>query len=288
MRKKFNKSYQERIKYVKKFFKRVWEVLNQPEIAILPGQLAFFVMLSLVPIITLIGYGASFFGVSIDTIINTLKANFSSGVAEMMIPIISGEVIDLKLVIMFILMFYIASNGANSIIVISNEIYNVKQSSWIKRRLKAIFLTIAIVILILFLLLVPAFGTKIIDAVDYFNIKSTLVSILEIMQGPISWVIIFIFIKVIYTISPNKALPSSRLNIGTAFTTVGWVISTELYSYYVNNFAHYDIFYAGLSNIAVLMLWIYLLSYIFVIGISLNSKVELEELEITGSILNKK
>ncbi|MDD4706491.1 MAG: YhjD/YihY/BrkB family envelope integrity protein [Bacilli bacterium] len=288
MRKKFNKSYQERIKYVKKFFKRVWEVLNQPEIAILPGQLAFFVMLSLVPIITLIGYGASFFGVSIDTIINTLKANFSSGVAEMMIPIISGEVIDLKLVIMFILMFYIASNGANSIIIISNEIYNVKQSSWIKRRLKAIFLTIAIVILILFLLLVPAFGTKIIDAVDYFNIKSTLVSILEIMQGPISWVIIFIFIKVIYTISPNKALPSSRLNIGTAFTTVGWVISTELYSYYVNNFAHYDIFYAGLSNIAVLMLWIYLLSYIFVIGISLNSKVELEELEITGSILNKK
>lgn len=288
MRERFKKTYKNRIKYVKKFFKRVWEVLSQPEIAILPGQLAFFVMLSLVPIITLIGYGASFFGISIDTIINTLKDNFSSGVADMMIPIISGKVIDLKLVIVFILMFYIASNGANSIIIISNEIYNVKQSSWLKRRLKAIFLTIAIVILILFLLLVPAFGTKIIDAVDYFNIKSTLANILEILQGPISWVIIFIFIKVIYTISPDKALPSSRLNIGTAFTTVGWVISTELYSYYVNNFAHYDIFYAGLSNIAVLMLWIYLLSYIFVIGISLNSKVELEELEITGSIYNKK
>lgn len=288
MRERFKKTYKNRIKYVKKIFKRVWEVLGQPEIAILPGQLAFFVMLSLVPIITLIGYGASFFGISIDTIINTLKDNFSSGVADMMIPIISGKVIDLKLVIVFILMFYIASNGANSIIIISNEIYNVKQSSWLKRRLKAIFLTIAIVILILFLLLVPAFGTKIIDAVDYFNIKSTLANILEILQGPISWVIIFIFIKVIYTISPDKALPSSRLNIGTAFTTVGWVISTELYSYYVNNFAHYDIFYAGLSNIAVLMLWIYLLSYIFVIGISLNSKVELEELEITGSIYNKK
>ncbi|MDD2409674.1 MAG: YihY/virulence factor BrkB family protein [Bacilli bacterium] len=288
MREKFNKTYKQRIKYVKKFFKRVWEILGQSEIAILPGQLAFFVILSLVPIITLIGYGASFFGISIDTIINILKDNFSSGVAEMMIPIISGEVIDLKLVIMFILMFYIASNGADSIIIISNEIYNVKQSSWIKRRLKAIFLTIAIVILILFLLLVPAFGTKIIDAVDYFNIKSTLVNILEIMQGPISWVIIFIFIKVIYAISPDKALPSSRLNIGTAFTTVGWVIATEFYSYYVDHFAHYDIFYAGLSNIAVLMLWIYLLSYIFVIGISLNSKVELEELEITGSILNQK
>lgn len=284
MRKRVKTTFKKRINNIKSFFKRVWEILCQPEIAILPGQLAFFVILSLVPIITLIGYGASFFGISIDTIIKTLEANFSSGVTEMMIPIISGQAIDLKLLIMFIVMFYVASNGADSIIIVSNEIYNVRQSSWLKRRIKAIFLTIAIVILILFVLLVPAFGSKIIDAVDYFNIKSTLANILEIMQGPISWVIIFIFIKVIYTISPDRPQPAARLNIGAIFTTFGWVITTEIYSYYIYHFARYDLFYAGLSNIAVLMLWIYFLSYIFVIGMSLNSKVEFEELEITGSI----
>lgn len=284
MRKKDRTTTKKRINNIKCFFKRVWEILCQPEIIILPGQLAFFVILSLVPIITLIGYGASFFGISIDTIVKTLEANFSPGVTEMMIPIISGQAIDLKLVIMFIVMFYVASNGADSIIIVSNEIYNIKQSSWIKRRIKAIFLTIAIVVLILFVLLVPAFGTKIINAVDYFNIKSTLANILEIMQGPISWVIIFIFIKIIYTISPDRPQPSARLNFGAIFTTVGWVITTQIYSYYISHFARYDLFYAGLSNIAILMLWIYLLSSIFVIGMSLNSKVELEELEITGSI----
>lgn len=276
-----NKQY---LKKTKKFFLNVWDIMWKPEMAILPGQLAFFVILSLVPIITLIGYGASFFNISVDSIMGLLEANFSKGIVNLIEPIISGDTIDLKLLIMFGVMFYIASNGADSIIVASNEIYNIKQTSWIKRRFKAILLTFVIVILILFVMLVPAFGTKIIDAVDYFNIKSTIASVLEIIQGPISWLIIFSFIKIIYTISPDKPVPTSGVNFGAVFSTVGWVIATYLYSYWINNFASYDIFYAGLSNIAVLMLWIYILSYIFVIGMILNHRALEAEMEITGSL----
>ncbi|MDD2208120.1 MAG: YihY/virulence factor BrkB family protein [Bacilli bacterium] len=276
-----NKKY---LKKTKKFFLNVWDIMGKPEMAILPGQLAFFVILSLVPIITIIGYGASFFNISVDSIMGLLEANFSKGIVNLIEPIISGDTIDLKLLIMFGVMFYIASNGADSIIVASNEIYNIKQTSWIKRRFKAILLTFVIVILILFVMLVPAFGTKIIDAVDYFNIKSTIASVLEIIQGPISWLIIFSFIKIIYTISPDKPVPTSGVNFGAVFSTVGWVIATYLYSYWINNFASYDIFYAGLSNIAVLMLWIYILSYIFVIGMILNHRALEAEMEITGSL----
>ena len=274
----------ERLNRIKKFILNVWKIMWRPEMAVLPGQLAFFVILSLVPIITLIGYGASFFDISVGTIIKVIEANFGADITQLILPIIGGKSIDLNLLLMLGLMFYVASNGADSIIVASNQIYNIKQSSWIKRRIKALFLTIMIVILVLFVLLVPAFGSKIIDTVDYFNMKSTLANILEIMQGPISWLIMFVFIKIIYTISPDRAQPSSRVNLGAIFTTAGWIIATAIYSYYIKNFAEYKLFYAGLSNIAILMLWIYFLSFIFVIGMSLNSKFELEELEITGTI----
>lgn len=280
--------FKRRIENIKKFILKVWKILGRTEMTVLPGQLAFFVILSLVPIITLIGYGATYFGLSMDSIVGILNANFSKPIVDMILPIIGGKAIDIQLLIMFCTMFYIASNGADSIIIASNEIYNIKQSSWIKRRIKAILLTFVIVALVLFVLLVPAFGNKIIDAVDYFNIKSTLVNILEILQGPISWLIMFIFIKIIYTISPDKPLPSSGVNFGAIFTTTGWVITTAIYSYYINNFARYDLFYAGLSNIAVLMLWIYFLSYIFVIGMSLNHEVLEAEMEITGSLIKDK
>ncbi len=273
-----------RLVKIKQFFLNVWDILGKPEMVILPGQLAFFVILSLVPIITIIGYGASFFDISIDAVVNFLESNFSKEVIKLIVPIISGDALDFKLLIMFGIMFYIASNGADSVIIASNEIYQIKQTTWIKRRFKSILLTFIIVTLMLFILLVPVFGSKIIDAVDYFNMKSTLASILEIIQGPVSWVIMFVFIKIIYTIAPDKPVPSSGVNLGAIFTTIGWIIMTYIYSYWITHFASYDIFYAGLSNIAILMLWIYFLSYIFVIGMILNHRTLEKELEITGSL----
>ncbi len=288
MKKQTIKIAKEKWASIKKFLINIWHILCEPEMAILPGQLAYFLILSLVPIITLIGYGASFFNISMDSIIQIVKDNFSAGVVNTIVPIISGKSMDYKIVIMLIVMFYFASNGAASIIVTSNEIYDIKQTTWIKRRIKAIGLTLIIVLLYLFILLVPAFGTKIINAIDYFNIKSMIATILGIMQGPISWLIIFLFIKVIFTIAPDKKIKSSRVNAGAMFTTVGWVLTTYIYSYYISHFAHYDLFYAGLSNIAVLMLWIYFLSYILVIGLSLTGIIEKEDDEKLTKTIAKK
>ena len=149
-----------RLLKIKQFFLNVWDILGKPEMVILPGQLAFFVILSLVPIITIIGYGASFFDISIDAVVNFLEENFSREVIKSIVPIISGDALDFKLLIMFGIMFYIASNGADSVIIASNEIYQIKQSSWLKRRFKAILLTFIIVTLMLFILLVPVLVLK--------------------------------------------------------------------------------------------------------------------------------
>lgn len=268
----------------KKFIIKVYNILNKPEMAVLPGQLAFSIILSLVPIITLIGYGASYFNISMDSIIVMLKSNFSDNIVDMIVPIISGNSIDINLIMVLISMLYFASNGPSSIIYVTNEIYGIPQTSWIKRKIKAIIMTFLIIILYLFILLVPAFGEMIIDAIDYFNIKSILSSILAIMQGPISWIIIFIFIKLIFTISPNRSIEPVRINIGAIFTSVGWIVATDIYSYYVSHFAKYDIFYAGLSSVMVLMLWIYFLSYILVIGLSLTIDIKDEDLPIDKRI----
>ena len=283
MKNNITKKTKEYFKKIKKFIKKVYKILCKPEMNVLPGQLAFSLILSLVPIITLIGYGASFFGISMDSLIDIVKNNFDSKIANMIVPIISGDSIDLKLIITFGIMFYFASDGATSIIYSANEIYKVEQTSWLKRKIKAIALTFLIVILFLFILLVPVFGQKIINAIDILNIKSILSPILMLLKGPISWIVVFLFIKIIFTISPDKNIESSRINIGALFTTVGWILTTTIYGFYIKNFANYDLFYAGLSNIAVLMLWIYFLSYILVIGLCLTAGID-SKMEKTGSI----
>ena len=45
-----------------------------------------------------------------------------------------------------------------------------------------------------------------------------------------------------------------------------------IYSFWINNFSNYDIFYGSLSNLAILMLIMYFLAFVFVIGIGINVK----------------
>ena len=74
MKKKVNTIIEKRKTNITKFLKDVWVILNKPYMMALPGQIAFFLILSLVPIVTLIGYGASLFNISIDSIIELIKA----------------------------------------------------------------------------------------------------------------------------------------------------------------------------------------------------------------------
>ena len=70
--------------------------------------------------------------------------------------------------------------------------------------------------------------------------------------------------------APDEHIPSSWTTKGSLFTTIGILIVTYLYSLYVTYVAHYDVLYGGLAHFVILMIWLYLLSYIVVIGIAFN------------------
>lgn len=280
------KLFKKNKKYIKDFFSKVWEIIFKPETLILPGQLAFFVILSVVPIVSIITWIGATLGISIETVSDLLGKVFTSVNFDMFLPSIVVSGAGINDVIVLIVMFYIAANGTNSIIVASNQIYGIEQSNYIKRRFKAMWMTMLLCVLYIFILIVPLLGNKIMSSFDYFGVKSIIDPILTIVRGPITWVVIFLFVKSIYVIAPDKDV-DHKVNLGAVFTTVFWVILTYIYSAWINNFASFNTYYGGLSNIAVLMLWIYWLCYVFVIGMCLNVKVENEELEKTGIIKNK-
>lgn len=274
------------LKRFKEFIQKVLNVISRPEMAVLPGQLAFFFVLSVVPIVTLITYGASFLHLPLDFISNFITKAFGGEVATLIAPMISATNIDFSFFFTLIVGYYIASNGAASIIVSSNAIYGVPDTDFIRRRLKAMIMTIFIVFLFLFILIVPVFGQNIIDMIRFVNmnpaITKTIVFSFHLLKGPLAWFIMFCFIKILYTMAPDRRIASSNVNFGALFTTIMWVIVTAGYSYYINHFANYTVFYGGLANIVMLMLWVYFLAYIFVIGMALNYKEEVIKLEKTG------
>lgn len=272
---------------VKEFFDNFIKVLKRPEMAILPGQLAFFFVLAIVPTITLISYGASLLNLSTDVIYDFLANAFSEDIAAMLLNV-PESASGVGLVITMIVGYYTASNGPASIIITSNAIYGEKQTGFFKRRLKSIIMTIFLVLLFIFMLIVPVFGDKIIELFEYVDLNSSITdkvtTIIRLLQGPVTWLIMYFFIKILYTIAPNKRIKSKNVGYGAIFTSISWIIITYGYSFYINNIAYYSTFYGSLANIVMLMIWIYILAYVFTIGMALNYRKEEVELEKTGSI----
>ena len=149
-------------------------------------------------------------------------------------------------------------------------------------------MTIFIIFLFLFLLIVPVFGNQIVEIISSANlngvITNNIILIYNIIKGPITWLIMFMFIKIIYTLAPDRKMPSKNVNTGAIFTTFAWAIVTEIYSFYITNYAAYDVFYGSLANIVILMIWFFILAYVFTVGMALNYREEKIKLEKTGEI----
>ena len=264
------------IEKAKRVVKRLLNILVKPQMLILPGQLAFFFLLAVVPMITLILYGASLFHFSYDFIGNFLLKAFGGEIKDLIMPIIEEIKFTPNFVILVVISFLAASAGTSSLIITSNQLYQCENTSYLKRKIKSLIMTFILIILILFLLLIPAFGDRFIEMIKYVNMNETVTAvitfIINLSKGPVSWLLIFLLIKIIYTLAPDTDIPSRATTKGAIFTTLGFVIATGLYSFYVSHFAHYDILYGGLSHFVVLMLWFYIIAYVIVIAIAINAE----------------
>ena len=260
---------------VKKYFEKLIAILRKPEMTILPANIAFYFVLALIPLFTIIIFLASSFSISADAIINIVNDIFPNAVSNTVISVITTESVSSHLNILLIVAFVIATNGTHAIVVSSNQLYKVEKSDKIKDRIKAIILLIIILMLLLFLIAVPILGRQILELLKNISaLENTIPKLILLYNGlkwPMTFLVIYFNLKLVYAISPSKQIDSADTTEGAFFTTTCWVIATALFSYYVNHFARYDAIYGNLSTIIILMIWIYALSYIFVLGMAINT-----------------
>ncbi|MBQ2640334.1 MAG: YihY/virulence factor BrkB family protein [Bacilli bacterium] len=272
-----------------RFVKKVIKVASKPEMRVLPGQLAFFFFLSTIPLVALIGAIVANFSIPVAEMQRFIHIMLPDSVAEFLFSIKSYTTINFNIIIFFIIAFILASNGTHSMIITSNEVYKIESSHYIRRRLKAIGMVFILVGVLVFLMLVPAYGDTIFKILYEFTDSDSLIqllhSIYRIFKYPLSVVVIYFNIKLLYVMAPDKKIKSRSTTKGALFTTISWIIATEIYMFYVNKFAAYDLFYGSISNVIVLLLWMYILSYFFVLGIALNvSGTKEEDIERTRKI----
>ena len=258
----------------REFVRKAIAIIKRPDMRILPGQLAFFLVLSMIPLLALVGTIGSKLGLSMTSFRNALESTVPDAVINTLFPADATTGLNFNVTVFFIAAFLLASNGAYSVITTSNRIYQVEDNSEIRRRSKAVLLTFILVSLLFFLILVPAFGDSLISLaeINLHNEKlaSFIRNIYHLGKYPLSLFLLYFNIKLIYILAPDKEVTSNEVRAGAMFTTIFWLLSSKIYAFYVEYFSHYDIFYGSMSNILVLLFWVYILAYIFTLGMSFN------------------
>ena len=257
------------------FLKELIKIIRKPEMRILPGQLAFFLVMSIIPTIALVGVITNSLNIPMDAVRLTISSSIPKDIADVLTDLLGGQGFNFNIAVFFISAFLLASNGTHSMIITSNEIYKLEPDSIFKRRLKAIMMIFIMLGLFLFLFIVPVCGDTIFALLRYyledFKPIEIIYQIYQLLKYPIIIFILYGNIRLLYTIAPDEKVASITTRKGAIFTTIGWVLATEIYSFYIGTFSSYSIFYGSISNILVLLLWVYILSYIFVLGMGLNA-----------------
>ena len=269
------------MKKLKKWLKKIYKILkfkflNRPEMRILPGQLAFFLVVSVFAMLPLIALISS--GFITKEFANSLK-DLPIGVSSIFKSLLDTDSTGYNIFLFVAISLFFSSSGCNAIIVTSDVIYKITEDNKVKQKVKSLFMTIILMLLIVFTAVIPAFGDLALSSIkakypgDVINL---IIKIFDILKYPLSFLLIFVGVKIIYTMAPDETIKSKYMNKGAFFTTVAWVIITRVYAIYLNNINTYNIFYGSLANVVIVLFWFYLLSYVFTMGMAINADTYFE------------
>jgi len=80
----------------------------------------------------------------------------------------------------------------------------------------------------------------------------------------------FTFFFLLFKLAPNKKKSFKQLLPGCALTSIGFIISTVVFTYYVDQLANFHVVYGSLAIIIILLTYLFLLGWVINLGIQVN------------------
>lgn len=176
----------------------------------------------------------------------------------------------------FIFGFYTSSNGIMGIMRSFDKMLpGFKERKWWQTRLTAIKLTSILVFLLLItLVLIITQGRIMTLILQYIGIED---SFSRFLIDAVRWLLIallfFSMIAMIYRHAPATTRKWKFVTAGATFSTTVMILLTLAFSYFVTNFGRYNQIYGSIGTILVIMIWMYLNSFILLIGFELNTSI---------------
>ncbi|WP_373231412.1 YihY/virulence factor BrkB family protein [Cohnella sp.] len=249
---------------------------REDDVPSLGAQLTYYLILAFFPflifLVSIIGFAHLSADALIAEFIRVMPSDTGTTVREIIIEVTenrNGALLSLGM----LATIWASSNGVNAIIKGLNKAYDEEEDRpfW-KVRGMSVLATFVLAIVILISMVMLVFGRRIGEYFfQWMNYPAGFKLIWGVLKLVIPVIALFSVFMLLYRVTPNRRLTWRAVIPGSIFTTIGWIVTSLLFSFYVNQFGNYTKTYGSLGGIIVLLVWLYWSSIIVLLGGEVNA-----------------
>lgn len=258
---------------LQRFIKKI----NNDDIFGLSAQFSYYIIVSVFPFILVLVLFLGMYSDFFFEAMKEIKSIIPNQVYLLLTDIASNSQVNYKasyFSIGLIILIWSASSGSVGIIKGLNKAYNcTNKRNYILTRITGIIFIMGIILCLYLALIFIVIGKNVVTI-----IKSVIVipEIILLFINIIRYILPLAFIIIIFSLS-YKFLPFVKIKfksvlLGAIIAAIGWAISSAVFSLYINyKGTYYNNIYGNLSGIFISVLWIYMSSFIFLLGGEINA-----------------
>lgn len=197
--------------------------------------------------------------------------------SEFFYPVIADIAINRRTTLLsfvFFLSLFLTANGVNAIFSSFQYSFHVSLN---RNFFRQYLIAIGISILLAFVLIISVssilYGEYLIHNIKSYHIITNEAAYVSMVQFLIFVVTIYIIIAILYYFGTKETGLKKFLSVGTALTTILFLVTTYFFGVYINNFSNYNELYGSIGALLILMVYIWINSNLLLLGFELDVSI---------------
>lgn len=244
------------------------------------SHLAITALMALFPFLIFATTLASFLGAeafaetAVHLVFDTWPAQIAEPISREVVNVLTVQRSDL-LTYGVLLAAFFASNGIESLRTALNRAYRVVETrSFIFRRVQSLafvfIATIGFVVISVLLVFAPLLARL---AEAKFVWIEPYIGTFTLWRYVIASTVIVLGLIAVHMWLPAGKRRFVNIVPGIIFTLIAWLVGSTMFAKYLDNFSSYVTTYAGLASIMIAVVFLYIVSLIFILGGELNAAI---------------
>ena len=250
-------------------------VIKEKQIPLHAAYAGYFIILSLFPALLLILSILRYTGLQVENLIDLIGDFLPAALMDAAENLVystyqysTGAVVGLSAVTAL----WSASRGIYGLLRGLNAIYDVAEDrGYIYTRGISLVYTFAFFLVMLLTLVLHVFGSSIINMLTMVD-NAVLIFLIDLIDFRFFLLLILqsLIFTAMFMVLPNKRNSFMDSLPGGVLSSIGWLVFSDNYCIYVENFSNYSNIYGSVYAVALSMLWLYCCLSILFYGGALN------------------